>query len=198
MTNLVPSGLNLSAIFSGGQAGISWPAWGVVLWPRYANILLKKPDGRSPKGRDVRGKVMTYAFNVPNCNHVIFQKLTFFGTTMWASTVESTNLINNLTFYSIDLKFPSTKWVWRELKRRSCANVADVANGGKHGEKLYHWQDVLWSTTWLEISGISWLIQTTSILLTTQCRTAQLWQLNDALLDSRGSAIQGKYTCLPW
>ena len=65
-------------------------------------------DGQSPEGRDVRGKVRTYAFNVTNCSHVIFQKLTFFSTTLWASTLDiNKNFINNLTFHSLNFSYPS-------------------------------------------------------------------------------------------
>lgn len=65
-------------------------------------------DGQSPEGRDVRGKVVTYAFNVTNCSHVIFKKLTFFGATLWASTLDvDKNFINNLTLHSLNFRFPS-------------------------------------------------------------------------------------------
>ena len=47
---------------------------------------------------------MRYAFNVTDCSHLIFQKLTFFGATMWEWTLDITNFINNLTFHSI--KYP--------------------------------------------------------------------------------------------
>lgn len=65
-------------------------------------------DGQSPEGRDVTGKVVTYAFNVTNSSHVIFKKLTFFGATLWASTLDvDKNFINNLTLHSLNFRFPS-------------------------------------------------------------------------------------------
>lgn len=89
-------------------------------------------DGRSPGGRDVRGKVMTYAFNFTDCGHVIFQQRTFFGTTMWASTLDSTNLINNLTFHSINFKYPS--YIRRMLRDTAPAQWTKVnSNENKNG-----------------------------------------------------------------
>ncbi|PFX27256.1 hypothetical protein AWC38_SpisGene8026 [Stylophora pistillata] len=70
-------------------------------------VFVMTGDGKSPEGRDVRGKVMTYAFNITNCSHVVFQTLKFFGTTLWASTIDEENTVNNLTFHSIIFNYPS-------------------------------------------------------------------------------------------
>ena len=70
-------------------------------------VYVMTSDGKSPEGRDVRGKVMTYAFNITDCSHVVFQKLKFFGTTLWAATVNGENSVNNLTFHSIIFNYPS-------------------------------------------------------------------------------------------
>lgn len=71
-------------------------------------VYVMTPNGKSPEGHDVRAKVMTYAFNITNCSHVIFQKLTLFGTTLWASTLNiNNNFINNLTFHSLNFSYPS-------------------------------------------------------------------------------------------
>lgn len=79
-----------------------------------------------------RGKVMTYAFNVTDCSHVIFQMPTLFGTTMRASTGDSTNFINNLTFHSINFKYPS--YTRRMLRDTAPAQWTKMnANMNKNG-----------------------------------------------------------------
>lgn len=70
-------------------------------------LFVMTADGKSPEGRDVRGKVMTYAFNITNCSHVVFKKLKFFGTVLRASTMDEKNAVNNLTFHSIIFSYPS-------------------------------------------------------------------------------------------
>lgn len=70
-------------------------------------LFVMTADGKSPEGRDVRGKVMTYAFNITNCSHVVFKKLKFFGTALRASTMDEKNAVNNLTFHSIIFSYPS-------------------------------------------------------------------------------------------
>ena len=120
-------------------------------------VYVMTPDGRSPEGRDVRGKVMTYAFNVTNCNHVIFQKLTFFGATMWASTIDNKNFINNLTLHSINFNYPS--YTRRMLGDTSPAQWTKVnANENKKGlNTLKFFNNTFFGTDGvaLEFSGLN-------------------------------------------
>ena len=94
-------------------------------------VYVMTPDGQSPEGRDVKGKVMTYAFNVTNCSHVIFKKLTFFGTTLWASTLDGKNFINNLTFHSLNFRYPS--YTRRMLQEPAPAQWTTVNANQKNG-----------------------------------------------------------------
>ena len=64
-------------------------------------------DGENPDGHDVRGKVQTYAFNITNCTDVVFDHMTFFATTLWASSIGPDNLIDRLAFRSLNFSFPS-------------------------------------------------------------------------------------------
>ena len=96
-------------------------------------VYVMTPDGQSPEGRDVRGKVMTYSFNITDCSHVTIQKLTFFGTTLWASTMDTkSNFINNLTFHSLNFSYPS--YTRRMLQEAAPAQWTKVnANNKKTG-----------------------------------------------------------------
>lgn len=120
-------------------------------------VYVMTPDGRSPAGRDVRGKVMTYAFDVTNCSHVIFQKLTLFGATMWASTIDNNNFINNLTLHSINFSYPS--YTRRMLHDPSPAQWTKVnANKNKKGlNTLKFFNNTFFGTDGvaLEFSGLN-------------------------------------------
>lgn len=120
-------------------------------------LYVMTPDGKSPEGRDVRGKVMAYAFNVTNCSLVIFQKLTFFGTTMWASTVDNNNFINNLTLHSINFSYPS--YTRRMLRDTAPAQWTKVnANKNKNGlNTLTFFNNTFFGTDGvaLEFSGLN-------------------------------------------
>ena len=121
-------------------------------------VYVMTPDGQSPEGRDVRGKVMTYAFNITNCRHVIFNKLTFFGTTLWASTLDnSNNFINNLTVHSLNFSYPS--YTRRMLQETAPAQWTKVnANKNKKGiNTLTFFNNTFFGTDGavLEFSGLN-------------------------------------------
>ncbi|KAJ7389485.1 hypothetical protein OS493_031457 [Desmophyllum pertusum] len=69
-------------------------------------VYVKTMDGKSPEGR-IRGKVQTYAFTISNCQHLHFKQLTFFGTTIKARPAHRRDVINGLSFHSINFNFPS-------------------------------------------------------------------------------------------
>ena len=121
-------------------------------------VYVMTPDGQSPEGRDVRGKVITYAFNITNCTHVIFQKLTFFGTTLWASTLHTkTHFINNLTFNSLNFSYPSyTRRMLQETAPAQWTKV--IANRIKFGNNtLTFFNNTFFGTDGavLEYSGLN-------------------------------------------
>jgi len=121
-------------------------------------VYVMTPDGQSPEGRDVRGKVMTYTFNITNCRHVIFKKLTFFGTTLWASTLDNNNnFINNLTVHSLNFSYPS--YTRRMLQETAPAQWTKVnANKNKKGiNTLTFFNNTFFGTDGavLEFSGLN-------------------------------------------
>lgn len=71
-------------------------------------VYLWSDDGKSPGGRNVRGKVSTYALNITNCSHVTFANLTLFATTLWASALSGDGTtIDSLQFSSLNFSYPS-------------------------------------------------------------------------------------------
>lgn len=121
-------------------------------------VYVMTPDGQSPEGRDVRGKVMTYAFNVTNCSHVIFKKLTFFGSTLWASTVDSNNFINNLTLHSLNFSYPSyTRRMLQETAPAQWTKVNANTNKKKGTNTLTFFNNTFFGTDGavLEFSGLN-------------------------------------------
>eukprot|EP00117_Sycon_ciliatum_P041638 scpid60123/ scgid30423/ len=76
-------------------------------------------DGRGPYLHKITGKVSTYALNITNCSYIQLANLTFFATTIWASSVAEHPLptfIDHLTISSVTFTYPSTsKRVLRDL-----------------------------------------------------------------------------------
>ncbi|KAL9951207.1 hypothetical protein ACROYT_G043829 [Oculina patagonica] len=69
-------------------------------------VYVKTLDGETPEGR-IRGKVQTYAFTISNCQHVHFKHMEFFGTTMKVPRPRRRDVIDELSFDSINFNFPS-------------------------------------------------------------------------------------------
>ena len=74
-----------------------------------AKFLYLWPDnGENPVGRSVRGKVSTYAFNITDCQHVVFANMTFFATTLWAASLKQDNsFIDSLHLSTLNFSYPS-------------------------------------------------------------------------------------------
>ena len=90
-------------------------------------------DGDNPANHDVRGKVQDYAFNITNCSNVIFENLTFFSTTIWASSISPENLIDGLAFRSLNFSYPS--YAERMLGETEPARWTTVNAVWRHGHK---------------------------------------------------------------
>ena len=62
------------------------------------------PDGLAPnaKGRVVRGKAQTYAFNITDASYLTIANITFFGT-----TINARGDIPNMRWESLDFQYPS-------------------------------------------------------------------------------------------
>eukprot|EP00117_Sycon_ciliatum_P009055 scpid60602/ scgid11498/ len=90
------------------------------LYDRVKNLTyLISGDGSYPGIHKITGKVSTYALNFTNCSYVQLANLTFFATTIWASSVAEHPLptfIDHLTISSVTFTYPSTsKRVLRDL-----------------------------------------------------------------------------------
>ena len=95
-------------------------------------LYVKTNDGRSPKGRDVRGKVQTYAFSITNCTNVIFKDMTFFATTLRAASISKDNFVDNLAFHSLNFSYPSySKRMLGETDPPEWTSVNTEAGKGK-------------------------------------------------------------------
>ncbi|MBI1368464.1 MAG: hypothetical protein GC162_07395 [Planctomycetes bacterium] len=65
-------------------------------------------DGKNPQGRDVRGKVQTYAFDLWNVRGVVLKGLNFFGTTIsFRGTGEDNDNCTHITVEDCDFLYPS-------------------------------------------------------------------------------------------
>eukprot|EP00794_Sanderia_malayensis_P003512 gene3512-4013_t len=65
-------------------------------------------DGDSPAKHELRGKVQTYAIKIWNSSNLVVKDLDFFATTLLAESVDvNNNNIDELTFQSLNFKYPS-------------------------------------------------------------------------------------------
>ncbi|EDO32913.1 predicted protein [Nematostella vectensis] len=76
------------------------------------------PDGNNPQEKTIRGKTQTYAFNITDCTHFTFTNMTFFGTTLIATSTSHSGFIDSLEFNSISFMFPSYSACSFPLTRR--------------------------------------------------------------------------------
>eukprot|EP01049_Picozoa_sp_SAG25_P003195 SAG25_NODE_181_length_12544_cov_32.416472_2_plen_1608_part_00 len=76
----------------------------------------------------VRGKVQSYALNITNSSHLLLSNLTFFGTTLWASTLSPQNRIGPMRFESLNFSYPS--YSKRMLRSTSCPEYTVVSSTG--------------------------------------------------------------------
>ena len=63
----------------------------------YQTLYFWVSDGTDATGHRLIEKVQDYPFNITNSSHIVFTSLDFFGTTLWAFSLSSTNLIANIT-----------------------------------------------------------------------------------------------------
>ena len=64
-------------------------------------VYLWTPEGRHPRGFEIRGKTQSYAFDIQNSSHIKIEGINFFGTTF--NTYES----NHITIENCNFKYPS-------------------------------------------------------------------------------------------
>eukprot|EP00117_Sycon_ciliatum_P013498 scpid60775/ scgid14141/ len=67
-------------------------------------------DGRGPYLHKITGKVSTYALNITNCSYIQLANLTFFATTIWASSIReqpTPTFIDHLMIHSVNFSYPS-------------------------------------------------------------------------------------------
>lgn len=64
-------------------------------------------DGRSPEGRDVRGKIRDYAFDIMGARGVVLKGLDFFGTTVSFKGVGRDGDCSHITIEDCNFRYPS-------------------------------------------------------------------------------------------